>query len=177
MENENNILDPLPAKEQADPRKGFVKGVLFTLIYYAAGLGLAALAYAVVGHPYIHAPGLHHWLIFLTFAGSFTWTLAALVKYISGTRTAKLKGILLTNALAVVSFILVIYTILREEGEGVTEVREEISMSKNGDTTILYHNDNIIHMKVRDSVLLNFIDSAKFQRIVDSTGIRNRKRR
>lgn len=175
MENRENILDPAPLKEQADPRKDLLKGIHYTLIYLAAGLGLAALSYAVVGHPYIHAPGVHHWLIFLTFTGSLVWAIAAVVRYISGTRTWKLKGIILTNTLAVLAFILAIYLILREEGEGITEVKEEISMSEHGDTTTLYYNDNIIYMEVRDSIVLNFIDSTEFQRIVDSTGIKKRE--
>jgi hypothetical protein len=45
--------------------KGFLKAVL----YYLAGLGLAGINYLTVGHEYIHAPGLHHIIIFLTFIG------------------------------------------------------------------------------------------------------------
>ena len=170
------ILDTPSASDQPSPRKDFAKGMLYTLLYYISGLALAGLSYLIVGHPYIHAPGLHHWLIFLTFLGGFIWALAATVNYLTGTRTPKLRGIIFTNTVAVVSFVLVLYRILHEERDTVAEeAGDEISMSQNGDTTILYHNENIIYMKVQDSVLLNFIDSARLQDIVDSTGIKLRE--
>lgn len=172
MENQNNSPDA-PA-ERPSPTKDFLKGVFYTILYYASGLGLAALSYAIVGHPYIHAPGLHHIVLFLTFAGGFIFTLLLTVKYILETRTWKLRGILLTNMVAILSFILVIYNSLHEEKDSAAERGDEISISENGDTTIMYHNKNIIYMKVKDSVLLNFIDSARFQKIVDSKGIRYR---
>lgn len=56
-------------------------------------------------------------------------------------------GILITNMVAVLSFILVIYNSLHEEKDSVAETDDEISISENGDTTIMYHNDNIIYMK------------------------------
>ena len=169
MENQQHILDPLPPGEQPTPRKSpFLKGVVYAILYYASGLGLAALVYAIVGHPYIHAPGLHHWLIFLTFGGGFIWTLAASVKYFLGTRNGKLRGIMSGNVVAVLSFALWFYSVVYQDNGHLPEEQDEISMSQNGDTTILYYNDNIVYMKVRDSVFLNFIDCAKFHGFGDS---------
>lgn len=173
---DDGILDPIPPLKQSNPKGGFLNGVAITLLYYASGLGLAGLTYAIVGHPYIHAPGFHHWLMFLTFAGGFIWKLAALGMYFSPARTRKLTGIILSNAVATLSVVLWFYSVMYRESPRIAEEHEEITMSRTGDTTTLYYNDNTIYMKVQDSVLLNFIDTVEFQRIVDSAGIRDRPR-
>ncbi len=51
MENQQNVLDaPFPESNE-NPKEDFLKGILYTFIFYSAGLGLAALAYGIVGHP------------------------------------------------------------------------------------------------------------------------------
>lgn len=111
MENNNEPLDSFP-EPHSKGDKSFAKGVFYVLIYYVAGLAAAGVAYLVVGHPYIHAPALYHWIIALTFIGSAVWMLAASVSYLTKERTAQLGGVIVTNALAVIGCVVFLYTIL-----------------------------------------------------------------
>ncbi|WP_066631424.1 hypothetical protein [Labilibacter marinus] len=50
------------------------RGFLFVTAYYLIGIFLSVITYEIFGHPYIHAPGLHH-ILFLTFMiGGFILT-------------------------------------------------------------------------------------------------------
>jgi hypothetical protein len=90
------------------------KGFLRALIYYLIGLGLAGLSYSIVGQPYAHAPGLHHIIILLTFMGGFLWLVVAAIEYFTGQRTENLKGIILTNLVMGLGFIVFMAYIIRD---------------------------------------------------------------
>lgn len=139
------------------------KGFLKSILYYSIGLGLAGISYSIVGHPYIHAPALHHILILLTFIGGVLWLVGAAIQYFTGLRTEKLRGIILTNLVMSLGFILFMaYIISDSKGNGEFEENAgEITIEKSGDTTTIYHGGSPVYMKVNDSILFNFIDSTK----------------
>lgn len=152
------------------------KGIVYTSIYYASGLSAAGLSYLIIGHPYIHAPGVHHIILFLTFIGGAAWLILAAIRYLIVKRSSFLAGVIAGNAVVIAAFVVVVwYEISRSERAiAGTDRDDQISMSIAGDTTMYYHNDNIIYMKVGDTVLLNFIDSVRFKQLVDSSGIESR---
>jgi hypothetical protein len=139
------------------------KGFLKALIYYLGGLGFSGLSYSIVGHPYIHAPGLHHIIILLTFIGGFLWLVVAAIQYFTRQRTENLKGIILTNLCMSFGFILFMAYIIRDapENSEFEENTDKITTEESGDTTTMYHDGSPVYMKLKDSVLFNFIDSTK----------------
>jgi hypothetical protein len=48
-----------------------------TLLFYGIGFGIAGIAYAIIGNAYIHAPGVHHLILFLTLVIGIIWTLVS----------------------------------------------------------------------------------------------------
>lgn len=162
MENNNEPLDSF-AKPHGNGKKSFAKGVFYVFIYYICGLSAAGVAFLVVGHPYIHAPDLYHWIIALTFMGSVVWMLAASVSYLTKERTAQLGGVIITNALAVFGCAVFMYSILHasDESDTAETSTEEMILSSRGDTATLTRDGDIIYMRVGDSVLFNFIDSTQ----------------
>ncbi|NBP67138.1 MAG: hypothetical protein EBU52_00175 [Cytophagia bacterium] len=139
------------------------KGFLKSILYYSIGLVLAGLSYWILGHPYIHAPGLHHIIILLTFIGGLLWLIVATTQYFTGRRTEKLKGIIYTKLAMSLGFILFMVYIIREttDNSGFKKKEDEITIEESGDTTTMYHDGSPVYVKVRDSVLLNFIDLTK----------------
>ena len=139
------------------------KRYLKPVLYYSIGLGLAGLSYSIVGHPYVHAPGPHHIIILLTFTGGFLWLIGAAIQYFAGQRTENLKGVILTNLVMSFGFILFMAYIIHDEMDTSEFERnaDKTTIGQSGDTTTMYHDGSPVYMKVRDSVLLNFIDSAK----------------
>jgi hypothetical protein len=139
------------------------KGVLKSILYYIIGLGLAGLSYLTIGHEYIHAPGLHHAIVLLTFFAGFLWLLVAVIQYFTGQRTENLKGIILTNLVMSVGFIVLLAYIIQDatDNSEFEENAHSITIEESGDTTTMYYGGSPLYMKVKDSVLLNFIDSTK----------------
>lgn len=140
--------------------RGFAKSIL----YYIIGLGLAGLSYFTLGHEYAHGPSAYHLVILATFFGGFLWFVAAAIRYLTGHRTKTMKGVIWTNFVMSFGFIVFMAYILRDEtGAGRSEDigEERIVIETSGDTTIIYHGGSPVYMKVKDSVLLDFIDSAK----------------
>jgi uncharacterized membrane protein (DUF485 family) len=139
------------------------KGFLKSILYYLIGLGLAGLSYLTVGHEYIHGPGLHHLIILLTFFAGFLWLIVAAIQYFTGQRTGNLKGIILTNLVMSFGFILFMGYIIRDatDNSEFEENADKITIVESGDTTTMYHGASPVYWKVKDSVLLNFIDSTK----------------
>jgi hypothetical protein len=43
------------------------KGILKTLLFYGIGFGIAGVSYLTIGHSYIHAPGVHHFIFDLNY--------------------------------------------------------------------------------------------------------------
>lgn len=65
-----------------------LKGIAFVIIYYTIGLLLSALAYWTYGQSYVHAPGLYHIMLFLTFAGGVLLMIVALVKHFTASSSS-----------------------------------------------------------------------------------------
>jgi hypothetical protein len=139
-----------------------MKGVFKSFIYYSIGLGLAGLSYLTIGQGYIHAPGLHHIIILLTFLGGILWLIGAVGQYFSKERTENLKGIILTNTIVTLSFVFYMGYVLDDSSESYEsdENLMKLKVTQSGDTITMHHGGSIVYWKVRDSVLLNFIDSA-----------------
>ena len=134
------------------------KGILKTLVFYGIGFGIAGLVYLIFGHPYIHAPGFHHLILFLTLIAGLVWTLIILFAFLKKGRTRERKGILITSSLILISsFLYVAIPIVTEADNDYGEVAESLRTEIKGDTTFIYHNGNPVYIKVKDSVLLDFI--------------------
>jgi hypothetical protein len=162
MNNDDPILDAMPpGKEESN--KSFLSGVLYALVFYAAGFSLAGISYLIISHPYIHAPGMHHLILLGTFAGGLGWIIGAGIKALKGLRSSRLRGILLTNAVVILGFLGFLYNMSRPDHETVHEEGVELNMTHHGDTAIISDGDNIIYMRVGDSVLMNLFDSAKVE--------------
>jgi hypothetical protein len=132
------------------------KGILKTLILYAIGFGIAGISYLTIGHPYIHAPGLHHLIIFLTLIIGLSWTLASVITFFFKIRTEKLKWIIISNGLIIISCFLYVAVPIYYNSKEVDEIKSNtIHTEIKNDTTELYHNGNLIYIKVKDSVLLD----------------------
>lgn len=81
-------------------------GIINTLIFYVFGFSSAWVIYLIFGHPYIHAPGLHHIAILLTFLLGLIWAVISTIIYFAKNKTEKLKGIIITNLVLVIGFII-----------------------------------------------------------------------
>ena len=132
------------------------KGILKTLLFYGIGFGVAGIAYAIIGNPYIHAPGVHHLILFLTLVIGLFWTLSSCGIFFFKVKTDNLKGIIFTNSLIIVScFLYVSIPIYFDSTEKAFIESDFVRTEIKGDTTELYHNDNLIFIKVKDSVILD----------------------
>ncbi len=132
------------------------RGVLKTLLFYSIGFGLAGLSYAIIGNSYIHALGIHHIILFLTLVCGLVWTLTSIGIFFFNTKTDKLKGIIMTNSIIILScFLYVSIPIYLDASEKTTITSDFIRTEVKVDTTELYNNNNLIFIKVKDSVILD----------------------
>lgn len=159
MVDQTPVLDAPHEENKKKPRRAFLRGSMYVIAFYGVGCVLAALSYSIIGHGYVHGPGLHHIILFFTVAGGFCWTLVAGVKALSGRASSTIKGTLLANTLVLSGLALYLYSTVPQESKIPGRSNDEISVTRNGDTTTLYHDGNPLYMRVGDSVLFNFIDS------------------
>ena len=132
------------------------KGILKTLLFYGIGFGIAGISYAIIGNPYIHAPGVHDLILFLTLVIGLIWTLISIGFFFFKAKTGKLKGIIISNSLIIISCFLYVATPIYLDSNKKTIVKSDLVRTETkGDTTELYHNDNLIYIKVKDSVILD----------------------
>ncbi|WP_299315999.1 hypothetical protein [uncultured Aquimarina sp.] len=131
-------------------------GILKTLLFYGIGFGIAGIAYAIIGNPYIHAPGVHHLILFLTLVIGIIWVLISIGFFFFKAKTDKLKGIIITNSIIILScFLYVAIPIYLDSTEKTFIESDFVRTEIKGDTTKLYHNNNLIFIKVKDSVILD----------------------
>ena len=131
-------------------------GILKTILFYGIGFGIAGISYLIFGHPYIHAPGAHHFIMFFTLVIGIIWTLASFGVFIFKTKTDKLKGIVITNSIIILSCFLYVLVPFYLDSKKKTFIESEtVHTEVKGDTTELYHNDKLIFIKVKDSVILD----------------------
>ncbi len=142
------------------------KGVLKALTIYLVGFTIAWLIYSIYGHPYIHAPGFHHLIVFFTFLIAIFWTIGAILFFFLKKKSIALKSFIVTNLIFISCFSFYIYYSLVSENQNDpfdNEPKNEIISETKGDTTFVYHNGNVVYMKVKDSVLLDFLKDIKFE--------------
>jgi hypothetical protein len=139
------------------------KGFLISLLYYLIGFGLAALSYATLGHGYNHAPGPHYLIILLVFIVGFLWLIVATILYFKGHRTKNLRATIFTNLIMNVGFVIFVIYLLNDDTENREPVisNDKVTIEEHGDTTTMYRGGSPVYIKVKDSVLINFIDSAR----------------
>ncbi|AUC79950.1 hypothetical protein CW736_11505 [Nonlabens sp. MB-3u-79] len=131
-------------------------GIVRALIFYGIGFGIAGIVYLIIGHPYIHAPGIHHFILLLTVLIGLIWTIISLAIYFFKEKTKTLSGFILTNLIIIIGCALYIEAPLYLDSKKKNNVPTEfIKTEVTGDTTKIYHNENLIFIKVKDSVLLD----------------------
>jgi len=142
------------------------QGIIKALLIYVFGFGLAWLIYSIFGHPYIHAPGFHHFIIFFTLIVGIIWTIIAILNFYIKRKTQKLKSFIITNLIVIIglisSFIYDMKDYNNVEFESKPPKNQIISETK-GDTTNVFHNGNIVFIKVKDSILLNLMENITFE--------------
>ncbi|WP_045468078.1 hypothetical protein [Winogradskyella sp. PG-2] len=132
------------------------KGILKTLLFYIIAFGIAGISYLTIGNPYKHASGVHHFLLFLTLIVSIVWTLASIGTFFFIKKTNTLKGIIIANSLLILCCILYVVIPIYLDSNKETYIESDFVRTEiKGDTTQLYHNDNLIYIKVKDSVILD----------------------
>jgi len=133
-----------------------ITGVLRTLLFYAIGFTIALIAYLNVKTQYHHAPSLHHFIMFLTWLIGAIWLLVSLGIFIFKSKSEKLKGIIITNSIVVIGCFLYFSIPISVDQNKKDSIQSDfVRTEKSGDTVRMYHIDNLIYIKVKDSVLLD----------------------
>lgn len=136
-----------------------IKGIFKSVAFYATGLLLTWLSYASTENHYAHGPGLHHLIIFATFAAGFFWLLFEIVLYLVKERKASRLGVIITNLTLTIGFVaFIIYALTPLES--LTTLDDSVPVEASGDTNIMRQDGNIVYMKIKDSVRINYIDSS-----------------
>lgn len=140
------------------------KGIINTIIYYCVGLLVTALSYLIFDHSYAHGPSLYHVAALLTFFVGVFWTAGVVLKFVFRESSEERKGMILANLAVLIGTYLIFYfAIIRPyQTDTVREIPEDrLTTSINGDTATIDNNGQIIYLKVKDSVYLDFTDSTK----------------
>jgi uncharacterized membrane protein YeiB len=136
------------------------EGIIKAFLIYLIGFGLAWFVYSIYGHPYIHAPGFHHLIIFFTLIIGLFITIGAILFFFLKKKSSRLKVFIITNLIILFSFVFYFYNLIVYKEKDNTfkeESKNEIITESNGDTTYVYQNKNIVYLKVKDSVLIDLI--------------------
>jgi hypothetical protein len=141
----------------------FSKGLIKAAIYYAVAFFLTWLVYQIVGHTYIHGPGLHHILGFLALAGGAIWMIVGIVRLVLNKQDNQNIGSLIVNIVVVSS--IAIYFIIEINKEPVVDSSPNnadiITVNKDSSTnssSIVNGLGDTLYLKVGDSV---YIDKTK----------------
>jgi len=142
-----------------------IKGIIRTLIYYAISAAIAGVLYLIFGQGYAHAPGPHYLVIFFAFVGGMGWAAFSILRFFTQTKSEELKGAIFSNLIVIFGFISFIYYSQYRYSKSFDGYKSDqpilLETEVHGDTTIIRHHENIVYISVKDSVHLNFIDSAK----------------
>jgi hypothetical protein len=137
-----------------------LNGALSVFLYYALGFIIAWIAYESEETHYAHGPGLRELIVFLTLLIGFVWFAIAIVRY-SKNRSQISKGSILAHITVFFGFAIFLFFLANTPNKPVEENSPEVVVEENGDTLTMYHHGNPIYFKVKDSVLINFIDSSR----------------
>ena len=138
------------------------KGLTKAAIYYAIAFALTWLTYQIWGHAYIHGPGLHHLIAFLTLIGGAIWILRGLLRFIFNKHDKENLGSLIVNVVVVSSIVTYfLIEINKEAVAGTTDNKADI-ITINHDTS---NNSSSIVDGLGDTILLKVEDST----IIDKT--------
>ena len=134
----------------------FVLGLLKTIAYYLGGFILAWLTYLVFGWEYIHAPGLHHFIVFLFLLGGAAWLIYSVWLLLVGKKERINYGTLTVHLLTIISVIVYIAFSVRRENKNSFQpdprdvliidtdtANKSILKNRKGDT--LYVKDGLIN--------------------------------
>ncbi|WP_412986065.1 hypothetical protein [Pontimicrobium sp. IMCC45349] len=131
------------------------KGIFEALLFYFLGFGIAITTYLIYGHPYIHAPGIHHFIILITLIIGFIWMIISLL-FVVIKKNSKHKGMLTVHFTILFSCFLYFYFSIKpfSKKESITE-SNSVKTIKKKDSILIYHNSNLVFLKVKDSVHLD----------------------
>jgi|SRR5690606_964929 len=137
------------------------QGITKTLIFYGIGLATTWLAYIIFGPGYAHGPGLYLVIPLLTILIGLFWTGSTIFDYYFKTKTDKRKGIIMTNIVVFILFMLTIFYIRHQSRKDFADYsqQDELTTSQYGDSTLIEYNGTLIYLRIRDSVYLDKQDS------------------
>lgn len=135
-------------------KNSFLRGVSLTVAYYLLAAFVAYLSYHFIGHPYVHAPAVHHIILFLSWLGGALWTLFSLFKRFQGGNVAYYRGTAMTNLLVLATAFVWFYRMGQPVGEGREAVApaDELTTRFSGDTAIVRHQGRIVFLRIGDSI-------------------------
>ncbi len=138
------------------------KGIISAIIYYLIGGATTGIVYAIFGQQYAHAPGPHYIVLFFTLLGGLLWAAISAYKFFVHRKSERLKGIIITNVVVVLCFVLIFSYIINSENQS-SDIRisadYDIQSETHGDTTTIHYNGNLIYLRVKDSVYFNLVES------------------
>lgn len=135
-------------------KNSFLRGISLAVAYYLVAALIAYASYKFFGHGYVHAPGVHHIILFLSWLGGVLWTLISLVKRFQGKNVAYYRGTAMANLLVVAAAFVWFYRQALPVGESQADFRQEDELITqfSGDTAIVRHRGSIVFLRIGDSV-------------------------
>ena len=117
---------------------------------------MALIIYFSFGHEYIHAPAPYQFVIFLVCTAGTAWFLISGVLYMIRKTDSQL-GYLIVSGINTLIFVGGMYLLLYPpfNTESTEELSDEISIEHRGDSTLMFHNSNLIYVEIGDSVILD----------------------
>jgi len=131
-----------------------------SLILYVIGFSITAIIYYSADNHYAHGPNLYHLTFALTiFIGTIWLIVATIIYYIK--RNRNMLGYILVNGIATISFVVYLWIILHPEPlpEPSDIQEDQLSVARIGASTLIFNNECLIYLKVKDSVHLDLRDS------------------
>lgn len=137
-------------------KEEFKRSIYFYLIAYS----LAGLTYWKTADDYVHGPGFFIILIFLIAIIGAIWLAVAIVLSVIGHKY-KNSADIIVNGINTIGIVLTILIVFQREPKSEIHNKnsDEWRVEQNGDSSVLYHNDNLIYLRVADSVYMDFRDS------------------
>jgi hypothetical protein len=134
--------------------------IIKSLLLYIIGFSITALIYYSADSHYTHGPNLYHLTFVLTILIGTIWLIVATIIYFSKSNK-NMIGHMLVNGIATISFVVFMWVLLHPEPlpEPAELDKDELSVARTGDSTLIFHNEHLIYLKVGDSVYLDLKDS------------------